>query len=62
MVEATPANYEVPFTYRKFFNTEQVTEMVNAFKSYDTNSNGSIDVVEFKNALKGMGHSDVTDD
>lgn len=62
MVEANVSNYEVPFTYRKFFNTEQVTEMVNAFKSYDTNANGSIDVVEFKNALKGMGHSDITDD
>lgn len=65
MVEANPAaagNYEVPFTYRKYFNTEQITEMINAFKGYDTNSNGSIDAAEFKNALHGMGHGDVTDE
>lgn len=63
MVEANnPCTYEVPFTYRKYFNTEQITEMVNAFKGYDTNSNGSIDAVEFKNALRGMGHTEVTDD
>ena len=65
MVEAQPAEqntYEVPFTYRKYFNTEQVTEMITAFKGYDTNGNGSIDAAEFKNALKGMGHTDISDD
>jgi len=64
MVEANPgaAAYDVPFTYRKYFNTEQVTEMINAFKGYDTNSNGSIDAAEFKNALRGMGHTDVTEE
>ena len=36
--------------------------MINAFKGYDTNSNGSIDASEFKAALHGMGHGDVTDD
>lgn len=62
MVEAGTASYEVPFTYRKYFNTEQVTEMINAFKSYDVNSDGTIDAREFKAALSGMGHSDVTDE
>ena len=64
MVEATeaPATYDVPFTYKKYFNTEQITEMINAFKSYDTNHNGSIDAREFKAALAGMGHGDVTDE
>jgi len=51
----------VPFTYKKFFNTEQITEMVNAFKSYDLNQNGTIDAREFKAALRGMGHDDITD-
>ena len=60
MVEATNT-YEVPFTYRKKFNTEQVTEMITAFKGYDTNGNGTIDAVEFKNALGGMGHGDIDD-
>ena len=65
MVQANPEQhqtYEVPFTYRKYFNTEQVTEMINAFKGYDTNQNGSIDAAEFKNALRGMGHDDITDE
>ena len=63
MVEANaPGSYEVPFTYRKYFNTEQITEMINSFKGFDTNSNGTIDAVEFKAALQGMGHGDITDD
>ena len=63
MVEASGAgNYEVPFTYRKFYNTEQITEMINAFKGYDTNSNGSIDANELKAAIHGMGHNEVTDE
>ena len=63
MVEANaPGSYEVPFTYRKYFNTEQITEMINSFKGFDTNSNGTIDAVEFKAALSGMGHGDITDD
>ena len=64
MVEANPpaANYEVPFTYRKVFNTEQITEMLNAFKAYDANQNGNIDAAEFKQALNGMGHTELTDD
>ena len=61
MVEPA-TNYEVPFTYRKRFSTEQITEMLNSFKSFDTNANGSIDVGEFKNALQGMGHGDINDD
>jgi len=35
--------------------------MINAFKGYDTNSNGSIDGAEFKNALHGMGHTEIDD-
>ena len=63
MVEAAAVEtYEVPFTYRKYFSTEQVTEMVNSFKSYDANQNGNIDAAEFKNALKGMGHDSISDE
>jgi calcium-binding protein CML len=52
----------VPFTYRKYFNTEQITEMVTAFKAYDQNSDGTIDAREFKTALQGMGHGDISDE
>ena len=64
MVEANPTDgtYDVPFTYRKYFNPEQISEMITAFKGYDTNSNGSIDAAEFKAALAGMGHGDITDE
>ena len=61
MVEASNP-YEVPFTYRKFYSPEQVTEMINAFKGYDRDSSGSIDAAELKAAIQSMGHSEVTDD
>lgn len=35
---------------------------MNAFKSYDADKSGTIDGKEFKNALKAMGHTEVTDD
>ena len=62
MVEAAAEQYAVPFTYRKYFNPEQISEMINAFKGYDTDSSGSIDASEFKAALNCMGHCDVTDE
>jgi plastin-1 len=66
MVEANPSPapeaYEVPYMYRKYFNPEQITELLNAFKSYDADKSGTIDGKEFKNALKAMGHTEVTDE
>lgn len=62
MVEAAQDVYEVPFTYRKYFSPEQVSEMINAFKGYDTDSSGSIDANELKTAILSMGHSEVTDE
>ena len=52
----------MPFTYRKYFSPEQVTELINAFKGFDTDSSGSIDAGELKNAIMSMGHSEVTDE
>mmetsp|Transcript_29274 Transcript_29274/g.36359 ORF Transcript_29274/g.36359 Transcript_29274/m.36359 type:complete len:564 (+) Transcript_29274:61-1752(+) len=62
MVEAAGNIYDVPFTYRKYFSPEQVSEMINAFKGYDTDSSGSIDAGELKSAITSMGHSDVSDE
>ena len=65
MVEAdvgAAEKYEVPYMYRKYFTPEQITELMNAFKNYDTDKSGNIDGKEFKNALKSMGHDDVTDE
>ena len=61
--DASAANkYDVPYGYRKVFNAEQITELITAFKNYDTDKSGTIDDKEFKNALKAMGHDEVTDD
>ena len=66
MVEATGAPaasaYDVPYMYRKHFNPEQITELMNAFKSYDADKSGTIDGKEFKSALKAMGHTEVSDE
>ena len=35
--------------------------MVNSFKNYDKDSSETINKEEFKQVLKDMGHSDVTD-
>lgn len=64
MVEADSGavdKYEVPYGYRKVFNAEQISELLTAFKNYDTDKSGAIDDKEFKNALKAMGHDEVTD-
>jgi Ca2+-binding EF-hand superfamily protein len=62
MVEATTNQYEVPYTYRKVFNPEQVTELIKTFKNYDKNGDSKMDKTEFKAALKDMGESNVTDE
>lgn len=60
MVELTKT-LEVPFAYRKHFSIEECQEMVNSFKNYDTDNNGSINANEFKKVLKDMGHSEVSE-
>ena len=64
MVEASnkSINYEVPFVYRKYFSTEECTELVNSFRNYDKDSNGIIDETEFKQVLKDMGHDEISDE
>ena len=48
--------------YKKYFTTEQITEMINAFKGYDTNKSGDIDATEFKAAVHSMGHTEYDDE
>ena len=65
MVEANaPAaeTYEVPFAYKKLYSTETLTEMRQSFMNYDTSKDGKIDQKEFKAALQGMGHKDISDE
>ena len=63
MVESTSIRtFEVPFIYRKHFTPEECTEMSNSFKFYDKDNSGSIEGAEFKQALKDMGHDDVSED
>ena len=50
MVESTTTTedtYAVPFTYRKHFNPEAVTQLISTFKGYDKNGDGKMDVGEF---------------
>ena len=49
----------VPFSYRKIFSPEECSELVNAFKAYDMNKDGTMDAGEFKQVLKDLGHSEV---
>ena len=62
MVEAAAEEqkYEVPYTYRKHFNPEHITGLINTFKNYDKDGNGKMDKNELKVALKDMGHDEVS--
>ena len=62
MVEASAEEnkYEVPYTYRKHFNPEHITGLINTFKNYDKDGNGKMDKNELKVALKDMGHDEVS--
>ena len=61
MVESGPT-FTIPFTYKKIFSPEECTEIINAFKHYDTSKDGNICVNEFKLCLKDMGRSDVSEE
>jgi len=60
MVESSAREYIVPFKYKKTFSAEECTELGKAFKSYDKDGNGTMDVKEFSSVLGNLGHSDVS--
>ena len=62
MVESTNTRtYEVPFADRKHFSPEDCAEMANSFKNYDRDNSGTIDAHEFQQALKDMGHAEISE-
>jgi hypothetical protein len=61
MVDATPT-LAIPFTYKKMFTPEECTEIIKAFKHYDTSGDGKISAGEFAKILKDMGRSDVSEE
>ena len=62
MVESTNTRtYEVPFADRKHFSPEDCAGMANSFKNYDRDNSGTIDAHEFQQALKDMGHAEISE-
>ena len=57
-----PISYEVPFNIAKHFTPEEQSMIRNTFKNYDNDSNGTIDLSEFKQVLKDMGQGEVTEE
>ena len=47
---------------KDFLNNKEQKELIEAFKKYDLNSNGSIDIKEFKNIMIELGHNDASDE
>ena len=76
MVESTQPNYDVSFELKKHFTPQEITgeskfpriidlislELQHAFKCYDTDKNGTMDMKEFKQVLKDLGKRDVTEE
>lgn len=60
MVDATP-KYEIPYTYRKLMSPEEQSAVIRSFKNFDSSKDGVIEQSEFKNLLKDMGRTDVSD-
>jgi hypothetical protein len=54
--------YDIPFIYRKLMTPEEQTAVIRSFKNFDKSKDGVIEQGEFKNLLKDMGRTDVTDD
>lgn len=46
----------------KRFSPEEQTQLRNTFKNYDRDASGAIDKSEFQQALKDMGHDDMTEE
>lgn len=62
MVESTAQTYDVSFEIKKHFQPNELTELVNAFKFYDTDKNGNMNVTEFKKLLVGLGKKEINDE
>jgi Ca2+-binding EF-hand superfamily protein len=62
MVESTQPKYDVSFELKKHFTPQEITELQHAFKCYDTDKNGTMDMKEFKQVLKDLGKRDVTEE
>ena len=55
-------SYEFTFDQKKNLNPEEQSTIVKAFKNYDKNGDGNMDVKEFKECLIDMGFRKITDD
>ena len=63
MVDASAAvELHIPFQYKKIFSPQECTELINSFKNYDHNKDGTICLKEFKSILKDLDRSDVTEE
>jgi Ca2+-binding EF-hand superfamily protein len=53
---------EFSFEQKKTLGPQEMTSLVNAFRSYDANSDGTMDEKEFKNIMIDLGYRKITDD
>lgn len=61
MVEAKKNNYVIPHSISKKLTAEDQHSLIKSFKNFDKNNDMTVDKSEFKNLLKDMGRTDVTD-
>lgn len=61
-MDSGPAIFTYSNEMKKALSAQEQTELINAFKNYDKNSDGTMDAKEFKNIMIDLGHRKTTDD
>lgn len=61
-MDSGPAIFTYSNEMKKVLSAQEQTELINAFKNYDKNSDGTMDAKEFKNIMIDLGHRKTTDD
>ncbi len=61
-VKEETKEFNISFEMKKVFTPQEITEMIQSFKFYDSNKDGTIHFDEFKKILHDMGRKDITEE
>jgi Ca2+-binding EF-hand superfamily protein len=62
MEDKPEAAYEFTFEQQKKLGPEERSALIRSFRNYDTNKDGVMDEVEFKNIMVDLGYRKITEE